>query len=597
MGKRLAIPVAGFALYWLTDILSFHATTAFADLGGMSAELENVYFVTLVASRIAAYAVALLARRHSHEDGLPPVPAAAAATVTALLGIALVAGTILQVNAELADAGAANGSDAASAGPWAAFTLGTALFGAAQGIMGLAWASRLPLFSYRGSYLYLIATHVAATALVAVTLLLPTSWLLPLTAASLATANACFARLPRAERLEHTVREQAGDIAPLLWRGVLAVGMFAFVSGLVSSIARQGSTGADPVGFQFFTQGVSSVVLVVMAVPALVLHQPLKLETSYRVALPLSALGFLVLPGLIETVPPDLSGTLATTGYMITGIVLYCMVGEAAKIARVPALPLLAGVSCLTLACLLAGEGAGLALARHLAETGTSAALMGLGSLYLAALAASWLAGRSDARKSMLPPPPKALRGSFRTETEDAPARNGGGSTPDPHGADELTPADGETSPLALDELAARYRLSEQESTVLALFVEGRTIPRIAQELYLSQSAVKYHAQKLYRRFEVHSRSELCEVVARLRHERPERPDAESELAQAYDLTAREREVLARLARGLSITEMASDLNISENTVKTHVKRIYGKLGVHSKQEVIDLAQSSGPTA
>ena len=44
MGKRLAIPVAGFALYWLTDILSFHATTAFASLGGMSAELENVYF-------------------------------------------------------------------------------------------------------------------------------------------------------------------------------------------------------------------------------------------------------------------------------------------------------------------------------------------------------------------------------------------------------------------------------------------------------------------------------------------------------------------------------------------------------------------------
>lgn len=588
MGKRLAIPVAGFALYWLTDILSFHATTAFASLGGMSAELENVYFVTLAASRIAAYAVALLARRHSHEDGLPPVPAAAAATVTALLGIALVAGAVLQVNAELADAGAANGSGAASVGLWAAFTLGTALFGAAQGIMGLAWASRLPLFSYRGSYLYLIATHVAATALVAVTLLLPTSWLLPLTAASLATANACFARLPRAERLEHTVREQAGDIAPLLWRGVLAVGMFAFVSGLVSSIARQGSTGADPVGFQFFTQGVSSVVLVVMAVPALVLHQPLKLETSYRVALPLSALGFLVLPGLIETVPPDLSGTLATTGYMITGIVLYCMVGEAAKIARVPALPLLAGVSCLTLACLLAGEGAGLALARHLAETGTSAALMGLGSLYLAALAASWLAGRSDARKSMLPPPRRRSARTSEPEAENA---------PDPHGTDELTPADREASPLALDELAARYRLSEQESTVLALFVEGRTIPRIAQELYLSQSAVKYHAQKLYRRFEVHSRSELCEVVARLRHERPERPDAESELAQAYDLTAREREVLARLARGLSITEMASDLNISENTVKTHVKRIYGKLGVHSKQEVIDLAQSSGPTA
>ncbi|WP_275531811.1 helix-turn-helix domain-containing protein [Gordonibacter sp. An230] len=578
MGKRPATPAAGFALYWLTEILSFHAATAFADLGSMGAKLENVYFATLAAARIVAYAIVVLARGRSHEEGLPPVPAAAGATAAALSGLALVAGAITHTNAGATDPTAL-----------ATFVTGAATLGAAQGVMGLAWASKLPLLSYRGSYLYLIATHVAATALVAVALLLPTSWLLPLTAVSLVTANACFAKLPRAERLEHTVREQAGDIAPLLWRGVLAVGVFAFVSGLVSSIARQGFDDANPVEFQFFTQGVSSVVLVVMAVPALVFHQPLKLETSYRVALPLSALGFLVLPGLIETVPPGLSGTLVTTGYMITGIVLYCMVGEASKIARVPALPLVAGVSCLTLICLLAGEAAGLALARHLVETGTSAAFMGLGGLYLVALAASWLVGRSDARKQSCAPLP--------TNVHRDSVRHGEKGGPGEHCDAERASAEGTDPSLSLEELAARYRLSDQESTVLALFMEGRTIPRIAQELYLSQSAVKYHAQKLYRRFGVHSRSELCGAVAQLRRERSERPFPENDLGSTYDLTAREREVLAGLSRGLSVTEIADDLDISENTVKTHVKRIYGKLGVHSKQEVIDLVQGSRPTA
>ena len=54
----------------------------------------------------------------------------------------------------------------------------------------------------------------------------------------------------------------------------------------------------------------------------LLFRQPFKLESSYRVALPLSALGLLVLPGLTEAVPPAIAGTLATTGYMMCGIVL-----------------------------------------------------------------------------------------------------------------------------------------------------------------------------------------------------------------------------------------------------------------------------------
>ncbi len=52
-------------------------------------------------------------------------------------------------------------------------------------------------------------------------------------------------------------------------------------------------------------------------------------------------------------------------------------------------------------------------------------------------------------------------------------------------------------------------------------------------------------------------------------------------------LTPREREVLERLADGLSNREIAGRLGISEHTVKFHVSSIYGKLGVSGRAEAV----------
>ena len=54
-------------------------------------------------------------------------------------------------------------------------------------------------------------------------------------------------------------------------------------------------------------------------------------------------------------------------------------------------------------------------------------------------------------------------------------------------------------------------------------------------------------------------------------------------------LTAREREVLNLLARGLSNREIAEELVITNKTVKNHLSRIYEKIGVHSRAEAIAL--------
>jgi LuxR family maltose regulon positive regulatory protein len=63
---------------------------------------------------------------------------------------------------------------------------------------------------------------------------------------------------------------------------------------------------------------------------------------------------------------------------------------------------------------------------------------------------------------------------------------------------------------------------------------------------------------------------------------------------QPVSLTERERAVLNMLPTQRSFDEIALDLTVSHSTVKTHVRALYGKLGVSSRRDAVATARRRG---
>jgi DNA-binding NarL/FixJ family response regulator len=83
----------------------------------------------------------------------------------------------------------------------------------------------------------------------------------------------------------------------------------------------------------------------------------------------------------------------------------------------------------------------------------------------------------------------------------------------------------------------------------------------------------------------------LINEFARMRPALPTRPDS------LRWLTERETEVLRLIAEGLSNSEIAGRLSVSDETVKTHVSRILSKLGLRDRTQAVVAAYETGLVA
>ena len=69
-----------------------------------------------------------------------------------------------------------------------------------------------------------------------------------------------------------------------------------------------------------------------------------------------------------------------------------------------------------------------------------------------------------------------------------------------------------------------------------------------------------------------------------------DRPASDAGLTAALDvleLTARQRDIVERLARGQRVASIASELFISRSTVRNHLAQVYQRVGVHSQDELL----------
>ena len=62
---------------------------------------------------------------------------------------------------------------------------------------------------------------------------------------------------------------------------------------------------------------------------------------------------------------------------------------------------------------------------------------------------------------------------------------------------------------------------------------------------------------------------------------------------QRLGITARELEILALIAEGLSNKEIAERVHVSENTVKTHSGRVFAKLGARRRTQAVQIGKES----
>jgi len=126
----------------------------------------------------------------------------------------------------------------------------------------------------------------------------------------------------------------------------------------------------------------------------------------------------------------------------------------------------------------------------------------------------------------------------------------------------------------ALLSISHALAMGEPGGYIRVFVREGEPMRKILKEAVKNNLYLIY-TQKLLSTFDIAPEKNIVDM-SKLEHDR---------------LTTREREVLELLDTDLTIPEIAAQLIISVSTARTHIKRIYSKLDVHSRFEAVTKAK------
>ncbi len=141
--------------------------------------------------------------------------------------------------------------------------------------------------------------------------------------------------------------------------------------------------------------------------------------------------------------------------------------------------------------------------------------------------------------------------------------------------------------------LTQALALAEPEGYVATFVIEGQPMAALLTQVYDEQ---KKEWPEGTRRV---SPAYMCKLLAVIKAETLsplEDPDHQGTMQSPGEpveaLSEREREVLQRLAAGMSNRAIAREFIVSVGTIKTHLNNIYGKLNVHSRTQAVARARA-----
>ena len=519
--------VVGAACLWAWGYVANLSTALFprADVVA-SIGIEYAYYASQLTLALAAVIlIVMLRRRH-------PVlsPALVLAAGMCLAGAS---GTIFLLM------GLPAGPQGAAGWLGAAVIACGVVYGAAGLVLTVAWGARFSLGSRSMRQLVLLSFLLGYIIYLAIPVL-PSrvstlvACLLPLVSAALWLLDSwrrhqLTGEVWPQERMPGEASAGLVNAGILPWRAMALFSVTALIGNFVTSLLM----GSSYTGAQVIFPGGFLVCCCITAVALIAVSQGglrLDIELLYRYCLPFSVLGMLLL-----LVAPDRSGALA--GALVTGASLFLQVLVILKVTestqQTGASPLLAfSVGQGLIGSVVFSGNAGGRVASELPGAGEAvlplACAIGVFALfYLLVLTTDGLARRvaklegarktgdedgatsPDASCDGRPSPQVATAG---TKAASASTIFAGASSPAAAAA-ASTPADATSAEaLRLDSFAQTLGLTPREAEVCRYLVQGRSLPFIAEQLYVTAGTVKTHAIHIYRKAGVTSKQELISL-------------------------------------------------------------------------------------
>lgn len=458
-------------------------------------------------------------------------------------------------------------------------------------IAGTAWAAVL--------YFALYLIPVAVTAYLIPCVFLPLFGLAAvLKSRSIDLDQPMFEDVPR----EH--RRTYRHVLTTVWRPALSLGTLGFCTGVMRSLA----IGDPEVGTLVNALSMGAMLVAAVALLAVWATKSLRINvaTSYRVFFPVVTTGFLLLPLLGDGYAEGLAAGL----YALWSVAIVLMMIQCAQVSRDGGInpvfiygvfggimyglhdvgflggSVLEGLVAGSAGGAAAGEAGGAGAAAVGAATAAGGALGGLPPLALVTIAALYLLGimyfigQGGFRR--------VLADTDINEIELLALQRGGKKGP---ASRVIARAD---SAAAMTDTPSAA--SEASASVSEEGVEGKDAA-IADPLLCAADTVGTQAESGDRaQGAPHSVSSGSTAATRDGAAFRDRLSKQmAAVREFYGLSAREAEVAELIARGNTVAHIAELLFVSENTVRTHSKRIYVKLDIHKRQELIDLVESFEP--